>query len=166
MLGNHRLYCGDSTDEASLEKVLEGEIADITVCDPPYNVDYVQIKFLIVPRDNKMLNDNLGKDFENFLQKACSNIFKYTNGAVYIFMGTSELPTLKKAFEQAGGYCSTFIMWVKNHFALSRGDYHQQYEPILYGWCKERYWAGERDQADVWFCDKPASSNLHPTISL
>jgi DNA modification methylase len=40
------------------------------------------------------------------------------------------------------------------------------YEPILYGWPAghDRYWCGARDQADVWFFDKPARNDLHPTM--
>ena len=41
VLGNHRLLCGDATLLADVEKVLDGGLADMTFCDPPYNVDYV-----------------------------------------------------------------------------------------------------------------------------
>jgi DNA modification methylase len=49
---------------------------------------------------------------------------------------------------------------------LGRADYQRQYEPILYGWPAghDRYWCGARDQADVWFVDKPARNDLHPTM--
>ena len=40
MLGNHRLLCGDATVLADVERVLGGQLADMTFCDPPYNVDY------------------------------------------------------------------------------------------------------------------------------
>jgi hypothetical protein len=41
-----------------------------------------------------------------------------------------------------------------------------QYEPILYGWKHgiDHYWCGARDQGDVWFIDKPAKNDLHPTM--
>ena len=52
------------------------------------------------------------------------------------------------------------------HFTLGRADYQRQYEPILYGWPEghDRYWCGARDQGDVWFVDKPARNDLHPTM--
>ena len=37
-IGEHRLACGDCTDKAVVERVMGGEKAQATVCDPPFNV--------------------------------------------------------------------------------------------------------------------------------
>jgi len=69
-------------------------------------------------------------------------------------MSSKELPNLKKAFEEVGGHWQSFIIWVKNNFTLSRADYQQQYEPILYGWNsqnKNHFFAGFRDVGNVWY---------------
>ena len=81
-------------------------------------------------------------------------------------MSSSELHTLQRAFTAAGGKWSTFVIWAKHTFTLGRSDYQRQYEPILYGWPQghDRYWCGARDQGDVWFVDKPARNDLHPTM--
>ena len=91
---------------------------------------------------------------------------RVTKGAVYICMSSSELDTLQKAFREAGGKWSTFVIWAKNTFTLGRSDYQRQYEPILYGWKDgtDHYWCGARDQGDVWFFDKPHKNDLHPTM--
>ena len=89
-----------------------------------------------------------------------------TKGACYVCMSSSELDTLQRAFRAAGGKWSTFVIWAKHTFTLGRADYQRQYEPILYGWREgsDHYWCGARDQGDVWFVDKPARNDLHPTM--
>jgi DNA modification methylase len=165
ILGEHRVLCGDSTDPNSYKTLLNNEVADLTITDPPYNVNYDQ-------DGERILNDNLGIEFPEFLGKICSNILANTNGAIYIFMAISEIGNLKREFGKAGGHWSTFIIWAKNHFALSRSDYQRQYEPILYGWgqgpCQKegstRYWCGDRDQSDLWTEQIVGSNKLHPTM--
>jgi ParB/Sulfiredoxin domain len=132
LLGNHRLLCGDATVLADVERVLGGQLADMTFCDPPYNVDYANTpKDKLRGKHRPILNDNLGSGFEAFLQEACTNILAVTKGAVYLCMSSSELHTLQRAFAAAGGKWSTFVIWAKSTFTLGRADYQRQYEPIL-----------------------------------
>ena len=161
--GDHRILCGDSLDPASIELVLGGELADMVFTDPPYNVDYHQTGS---QAGRRIANDNLGIGFHEFLSTVCCNLLPATSGAIYICMSSSELDALKKAFCEAGGHWSTFIIWAKNTFTLGRADYQRQYEPILYGWKEgnKHYWCGARDQGDVWSMNKPVLNDLHPTM--
>jgi DNA modification methylase len=167
ILGEHRLHCGDSTQMEAVEKVMAGGLADMVWSDLPYNVNYgATMKDKLRGKTHrKILNDNLGEDFEQFLRDACANILAVNKGAIYICMSSSELHTLERAFREAGGHWSTFIIWAKNTFTMGRADYQRQYEPMLYGW-KEgttHFWCGARDQGDVWFIKKPHVNDLHPT---
>lgn len=165
--GEHRVICGDATVLGDVELVLDGELADMTFCDPPYNVNYANsAQDKQRGKDRAILNDALGESFGAFLYDASVNILSVTKGAVYICMSSSELDTLQKAFREAGGKWSTFVIWAKNTFTLGRADYQRQYEPILYGWKDgiDHYWCGARDQGDVWFVDKPHKNDLHPTM--
>ena len=68
VLGNHRLLCGDATVLADVERVLGGQLADMTFCDPPYNVDYANSpKDKLRGKHRPILNDDLGGGFEAFL---------------------------------------------------------------------------------------------------
>lgn len=165
--GEHRVLCGDATVLSDVEALLGGELADMTFCDPPYNVNYANsAKDKMRGKNRAILNDALGDSFGAFLYDASVNILTVTKGAVYICMSSSELDTLQKAFREAGGKWSTFVIWAKNTFTLGRADYQRQYEPILYGWKEgaDHYWCGARDQGDVWLIDKPHKNDLHPTM--
>jgi DNA modification methylase len=162
ILGKHRLLCGDATRKASYDRLLAHAAADLTFTDPPYGVDYEGK----TKRKLKIQNDDLGDSFASFLREACDHLLQVTKGAIYICMSSSELHTLEKAFRDAGGHWSTFIIWAKNNFTLGRSDYQRQYEVILYGWQEggSHYWRGGRDQGDVWFIDRPRASPIHPTM--
>jgi DNA modification methylase len=167
VLGEHRLLCGDATALADVERVLGRQLADMTFTDPPYGVNYGHsAKDQLRGKHRPILNDNLGAGFETFLHDACANILSVTKGAVYVCMSSSELHTLQRAFTAAGGKWSTFVIWAKHTFTLGRADYQRQYEAVLYGWKagSDHYWCGARDQGDVWFFDKPARNDLHPTM--
>jgi DNA modification methylase len=162
ILGGHRLLCGDATHMADVEKVLAGGLADMTFCDPPYNVDYEGK----TARKLKIGNDALAGKFYEFLRDASANLLAATKGAIYMCMSSSELHTLYQAFTDAGGHWSTFVIWAKHHSTLGRSDYQRMYEPILYGWREgtDHFWCGARDQGDVWFIKRPMANLEHPTM--
>lgn len=167
LLGEHRLCCGDATESRAYSAVLAGGLADMVFTDPPYNVDYVgSASDKEQGRVRTILNDDLGDRFGQFLRVACEHMLSVTKGAIYICMSSAELHRLHVAFLRAGGHWSTFIIWAKNHFTLGRADYQRQYEPILYGWKAgaDHFWCGARDQGDVWFVDRSAANDLHPTM--
>ena len=61
VLGDHRLLCGDATVMADVERVLGGQLADMTWTDPPYNVAYgSSAKDKLRGNKRKILNDDLG----------------------------------------------------------------------------------------------------------
>ena len=166
-LGKHRLLCGDATIATDVARVLGGTKANLTFCDPPYNVDYAGgVGAEKAGKGRRIKNDALGDGFRRFLEDACRLINAHTAGAVYICMASGELHTLHAAFGAAGGHWSTFVIWAKDRFTLGRSDYQRQYEPILYGWPEgaQRHWCGARDQGDVWLMDRPAKNDLHPTM--
>jgi DNA modification methylase len=146
--------------------------------DPPYNVNYQGGGG--AKRDDKILNDKMSDgDFLEFLKNSIANIVENTRGALYIFMGDSQIHNLFNAFKSAGGSFKSWIIWEKNHFVLGGKDYHSQSELILhgtpdeydtsdgefimYGWAKHE-WYGGRKQGNVWHFDKPVASVLHPTM--
>lgn len=133
-LGVHRLICGDSTDINVIERLMDNDVADLIVTDPPYNINYEGGAH--VKRD-KILNDNMGTDeFGEFLRKAfeAAAYALKPGGAFYVYHADLETINFRQSLEDNGLMVKQTLIWNKNAFTLGRQDYQWKHEPILYGW--------------------------------
>lgn len=162
VLGRHRLLCGDSTDPNCIARLADGQMVDMMLTDPPYNVNYEGTA-------GKILNDNMedGK-FREFLRDAfaaAESVMK--PGAVfYIWHADSEGYNFRGACHDIGWQVRQCLIWEKNSLVLGRQDYHWIHEPCLYGW-KEgsgHLWASDRKQTTILKFDRPTRSGEHPTM--
>ena len=69
ILGPHRLLCGDATIRTHIERLMDGEMADMVFTDPPYNVDYEQKRKGERTGGRKIKNDALGCSSKTFCGK-------------------------------------------------------------------------------------------------
>lgn len=102
LLGNHRLVCGDSTKADTFTLLMDGKLANLTVTDPPYNVNYEGSA-------GKIQNDNMADDkFYEFLFDAFANTEKAMaqDASIYIFHADTEGLNFRRAFSDAGFYLS------------------------------------------------------------
>lgn len=132
-LGRHRLMCGDATNPEHVAKLLDWEMIDLYLTDPPYNVAYEgKTKEAMT-----IQNDNLSSlAFERFLGSTFSvvNAHLKAGGAFYIWYADKERLSVSKALESCGWDIKQTLIWVKDHFVLGRQDYQWQHEPCIYGW--------------------------------
>lgn len=173
-LGNHRLMCGDSTMIDSVEKLMNGEKADMVFTDPPYGVNFEQGKFIGRDKQGKNRNfdpilndDKQGDDLKELLIECFSNLLSVINVcSIYVWS-----PHLKESFSvlnaliESGWHIQSQLIWNKTPFVIGRADYHWKHEVCWYGYIGEKHqWHGGRDKSTVWECPKVQSSDLHPTM--
>ena len=181
-LGRHRLMCGDSTSQSDVQLLLNGELMDMVLTDPPYNVNYKGTAGTII-------NDNMkSSEFRQFLRKAFNNIrLALKHGSTFhIWYADSEGYNFRGACSDAGLTVRQQLIWVKNSATIGRQDFQHQYEsvlsgvslddtaqdaqegfsPCLYGWKDgaAHKWYKKRKERDVMFFDKPGASKEHPTM--
>ena len=176
VMGKHRLLCGDSTSISDLEKLTEGQLVDMWLTDPPYNV---ALGMNETPEEAKkrnrrtdgltVKNDSMSDDqFRQFLRDAytAADMVMKPGAVFYIWHADSEGYNFRGAAKDAGWAVRQCLIWKKSSMVMGRQDYHWKHEPCLYGW-KEgagHLWAADRKQTTILEFEKPSRNGEHPTM--
>lgn len=164
-LGNHRLMCGDSTNENDVSKLVGEQKMDLLITDPPYNVDYTGKTKEAMKIQNDKMENNV---FHDFLVKAFSNAYSFLKdgGAFYCWYASKEVVNFHTALEDSGFTVKQELIWNKNSMVMGRQDYQWKHEPCLYGWkeTSSHAWYSDRKQTTIINWDRPSKADLHPTM--
>lgn len=164
-LGRHRLMCGDSTDKATVEMLMDGKKADMVFTDPPYGVSYtgdLQFKNGTVEKNNREMIKNDDVDIYEDVFRILS---QFSNGACYVWFADTKAATLYNAAEKYGEI-HALIIWVKNGgYGALNANYKQKHEPCLYWKPKNAKlnFCGATTETTVWEVNKDGVNEYHPT---
>ena len=154
--GAHRVLCGDATDRDCVSRSLATTRPELMVTDPPDGITYDpawrEQAGLGRQRQVGLVQNDDRADW-------AAAYALFPGSVMYVWHAGLHAAEVAMGIQSAGFELRAQIIWVKQHFALSRGMYHWQHEPC---WLAVRQdarskWRGDRTQSTVW-----QVANLNP----
>jgi DNA modification methylase len=175
-LGDHRLLCGDSTNESDVARLFNGKTAVLMATDPPYLVDYTGGDHPPTKVNGGKANRNKNWDeyhdpetgvdfFARFLAAGLAHLEEHA--AIYQWHATRRQALVEQAWVQNGLLVHQTIVWAKSHGVLTRSHYMWSHEPCFYGWRegKPPKFKPPANARTIWEVDQWGEpKDLHPTI--
>ena len=156
LLGRHRLVCGDSTSIDAVERLMDGQKADMVFTDPPYGIAYQSDMRTKSTKFDVLKNDDGFLDIAPIIE-ACST------GWVFVWTSWKVLP---QWLEQMGslGYPTNQVIWFKGGGGIGdlKKTFSSDYETALV-WHRGAELTGKRI-GSVWKVNRDgAATYVHPT---
>ena len=145
-LGRHRLMCGDSTDEATVNRLMDGATLDAVITDPPYGMSFVS-------NHRNIQHKAIANDTTPDVLIATCNL--EAHHSKYIFCRWDNLTEVPKP--------TSLITWVKNNWSMGdlEHSHARQTEVILFYPGKNHVWVDKRPSDVVEHAR--TNNELHPT---
>lgn len=157
--------CGDATRPDAVKALMDGNLADELITDPPYNVAYEgKTKDALTIKNDSMADEA----FRKFLRDAftaADSVMK-PGASFYIWHADLEGYNFRGACRDVNWRVRQCLIWAKDCMVMGRQDYHWQHEPCLYGWKPGagHLWASDRKQTTVLNFKRPTRNDVHPTM--
>lgn len=186
ILGDHVLLCGDSSNEADVERLLKEQTIQLVVTDPPYNVaaesrtnNAIAAGNSSFPsangkstkmraKDRSIANDSMTDvEYDRVLLSWFKSIARVLDPgrAFYIWGGYANCKNYPGALEQSGLYFSQAIIWIKDWPVMNRKDFMGNHEWCFYGWRegKAHYFTPDiKNARDTWEISRHRQKNKEP----
>jgi DNA modification methylase len=149
-LGHHRLMCGDSISIDDVDKLMNSKKADMVFTDPPYGIDYQDIK----KNHKKIAGDESLSNVKDLL-----SLILILDVPMYLCCNWKCFSAFEEAMHEAGKYPKSCIVWDKKVRVQNLDKFYKRHEFILY----HGEFGGQKTlDGDVWVCDREVRKD-HPT---
>ena len=144
VLGRHRLLCGDSTNAADVDRLMDGERAALVATDPPYLVEYTG------ERPSGPNGERRGKDWtenyreididdaEGFFRGVFEHVVRVIapRAAIYCWHAHKRCGVIQSVWADLGILDHQSVVWVKPTPVFGRVFWHFRHEPCMMGWVR------------------------------
>ncbi len=165
LLGEHRLFCGDSTQAAAVKRVMGGETADIMVTDPPYGVRYrPSWRNEAAAAGAEKCQANRVAEVPGDDRHDWNEAWALFGGRIaYVWHASWFIPAIWDGMKAAGLLPRALIIWHKSYPVISRGAYNWQHECLTYSVRDKKTagWIGPKNETTIWENMLPVNDAYH-----
>lgn len=139
LLGSHRLICGDSTKQETIQKLLGDTKVEMIYSDPPYNIN---INYADGIGGKGKYGGTFNQDsksdsqYKDFLKLTLKNALSVTKKDAHFFYWCDEnyIWLLQELYRESKIDHKRVCLWIKNnHNATPQIAFNKVYEPCVYG---------------------------------
>ena len=150
ILGEHRLLCGDSTSIDAVDKLMDGNKADMVFTDPPYGIGYQDLK----KKHKKIINDESLMNIKDLL-----SVLLTFDCPMYICCNWRCFSAYENVMDEHNKYPKSCIVWDKKVRIQNLDKFYKRHEFILY---YGDFGNQKTLDGDVWQCNREVRKE-HPT---
>lgn len=137
-LGEHRLYCNDSSDPEAVKKLVDGNEMDMATLDPVYRLqlDYSKGVSTSGKYGGSEKDDMSVVEYRSFLEKVFANALSVSKKDLHFFCWNDQcnIGLVSELMEKAGLTHRRTCLWIKPAFTPTPNvAWHKSFEPCLYG---------------------------------
>lgn len=125
ILGKHRVVCGDNGEEATIARVLQGEIVDLVCEDPPFAIYGSSTGVSSAVSDDRMV-----VPFFEAAARLAHRVSRWF-GHVYVFCDWRSYPALREGARRAELEPKNLLVWDKGNGGLG-SNYANTHELIAF----------------------------------
>jgi DNA modification methylase len=134
-LGQHRLICGDALSGDYYERLLQGDLAQMVITDPPFNVridGHAMGRGRVRHREFRMASGEMSEAaFTGFLERFIRRVITFSqNGSIhYIFIDWRHLPELLNAARPLYADWKNLLVWNKTN--AGQGSFYRSKHELI-----------------------------------